>query len=193
MRLRFGMTAIAAVASLGCFGAGYAVAGDDGAAPLWVGIGSIFGPALGWSKEEKPPIDYREHGKLVLPPKMDLPPPELAASQNSAAWPMNQEDLRKRVAKEEAKKYIAGQGDARTRYSHPFPNAPVTIRAEDQPDGAVPESKAATSSTLGSLNPMSWFGMGKKVPLGPEPDRKWLTDPPQGYRAAVGPTGQAGN
>ena len=33
--------------------------------------------------------------------------------------------------------------------------------------------------------------MGKSVPLGPEPDREWLTDPPQGYRAPIGPVGQA--
>jgi hypothetical protein len=195
MRVRLGMTAIAAAATLSCWGTGYAVAGDDGAAPLWVGIGSIFGPVLGFSKDEQAPIDYREHGKIVLPPKMDLPPPESTASQSSAEWPVNQEVLRKKFAKEEAKKQIAGQGDARLRYTHPFPNAPVTVRAADQqePSGASPEGKAATSSVLGSLNPMSWVGMGKSVPLGPEPDREWLTDPPKGYRAAVGPTGQAGN
>ena len=160
-----------------------------------MGIGSIFGPALGLSKDEQAPIDYREHGKIVLPPKMDLPPPESGASQSSAEWPVNQEVLRKRVAKEEAKKQIAGVGDARLRYTHPFPNAPVTVRAADQqePSGASPDGKAATSSVLGSLNPMSWVGMGKSVPLGPEPDREWLTDPPKGYRAAVGPTGQASN
>jgi hypothetical protein len=196
MRVRFGMAAIAAAAALSCWGTGYAVAGDDGAAPLWVGIGSIFGPALGLSKDEQAPIDYREHGKIVLPPKMDLPPPESAASQSGADWPVNQEVQRKKVAKEEAKKQIAGQGDARLRYTHPVPpNAPVTVRAADQqePSGASPEGTAATSSVLGSLNPMSWVGMGKSVPLGPEPDREWLTDPPKGYRAPAGSTGQAGN
>ena len=59
-------------------------AGDDGAAPLWQGIGSIFGPVVGFTGlgggEKPPPIDYREHGKLVLPPNMDLPPPESSAT-----------------------------------------------------------------------------------------------------------------
>lgn len=183
--------AILAAATLGCFWTDFAKAGDDGAAPIWVGIGSIFAPALGIGKEEAPPIDYREHGKLVLPPNTDLPQPGAAAS-SATDWPVNQEVVRKKLAKEQAKeKQIAGQGDARLRYTHPFPNAPVTIQAPDQPGAA--NDKVESSSVLGNLNPMSWVGMGKKVPIGPEPDREWLTDPPQGYRAAVGPEGQSGH
>jgi hypothetical protein len=187
--------AILAAATLGCcFGTDFAKAGDDGAAPLWVGIGSIFGPLVGFNKEERPPIDYREHGKLVLPPNTDLPQPG-AAANSPTDWPVNQEVVRKKLAKEEAKeKQIAGQGDARLRYTHPFPNAPVTVQASDQPDQQVPAGgKVESSSAMGNLNPMSWVGMGKHVPLGPEPDREWLTDPPQGYRAPVGPVGQSGN
>lgn len=184
---------IAATAALGCIWTSYAAAGDDGAAPLWVGIGSIFGPAIGFGKEEKPAIDYREHGKIVLPPKMELPPPNAAAGQAEGEWPVDQEVQRKKIAKEQAKKEIAGQGDARLRYTHPFPNAPVTIRAADQQDSgaAGADGKAAAPSVLGNLNPMGWVGMGKSVPLGPEPNREWLTDPPQGYRAPIGPVGQA--
>ncbi len=195
MRFWSRKTVIAAsTATLGCFITNYATAGDDGAAPLWVGIGSIFGPALGLSKDEKAPIDYREHGKIVLPPKMDLPPPGSAAAQTVGDWPTDQEVQRKRVAKEEARNKIAGQGDARLRYTHPFPNAPVTVQASDQQGPTAGEAgKAEAPSGLGSLNPMSWVGMGKSVPLGPEPDRQWLTDPPKGYRAPAGSTVQAGH
>jgi hypothetical protein len=170
-------------------GAGPVRAGDDGAAPLWVGVGSILGSVMGWSKDERDPIEYREHGKIVVPPKMDLPAPGLAAGEDAGSWPVNQEAQRKRIAKEAAKKEIAGQGDARLRYTHPFPNAPVTVRAADQ-DSATPGGKSEASSVLGTLNPMSWIGMGKSEKLGPEPDREWLTDPPKGYRA---PVGQASN
>ena len=195
MRLGFRGTGLAFAATMACFWTGFARAGDDGAAPLWVGIGSIFGPALGLSKDEKEPIDYREHGKIVLPPKMDLPPPGSAAAQPAAEWPVNQELQRKKLAKEEEKKQIAGQGDARLRYTHPFPNAPVTVGPPDQqaPDGAGQDSKPQTQSMLGNLNPMNWVGMGKSVTLGPEPDREWLTDPPKGYRAPLGPVGQGAN
>jgi hypothetical protein len=181
-------------------------AGDDGAAPLWVGIGSIFG-GLGlnpWDKGDKPPpIEYREHGKIVVPPKLDLPPPGATLSTNdSGDWPVNQETERRKADKELAKKAnVAPGGDARLRYLHPFPNAPVTVRASDQPDPqlvcphgkceSTPASSGA-SSILGSLNPLGWVGAVKKTPLGPEPDREWLTDPPKGYRAPVA-AGQAAN
>ena len=182
-------------------GATAARAGDDGAAPLWVGIGSIFGD-LGlspWHNEEPPPIVYREHGKIVVPPKLDLPPPGQRLGADSGDWPVNQETQRKKVEKELAKKAIAGQGDARLRYTHAFPNAPVTVRAADQTDPATtcPNGKCDSStgapSMLSTLNPLNWMGMGSKnTALGPEPDREWLTDPPKGYRAPVA-AGQAAN
>jgi hypothetical protein len=170
-------------------------AGDDGAAPLWQGIGSIFRPVvgLGFGGEKPPPIDYREHGKLVLPPNNVLPPPGSSAAADPS-WPVNQEIVRRKALKEEGKKTIAGVGDARLRYTHPFPpNEPVTVRAVD-PDGQSVKcegacgSTSSTSSVLGNLNPLNWVGMGKSAaPLGPEPDREWLTDPPKGFRAPVEP------
>jgi len=172
-------------------------AGDDGSASLWQGIGSIFSPVIGFGLGDKPPpIDYREHGKLVLPPNSDLPAPGSSAVADPA-WPVNQEGVRRKALKEEGKKTIAGVGDARLRYTHPFPaNEPVTVRAVT-PDGQMVKCEGAcqsSSSTLGNLNPLNWFGMGKAAPLGPEPDREWLTDPPKGFRAPVGPVqGSASN
>jgi hypothetical protein len=170
-------------------------ADDDGAAPLWEGISSIFG----WGGKENTPIDYREHGKIVVPPKMDLPPPGAppAADASAGAWPVDQEVQRKKAQKDEAAKQqrIAGVGDARLRYTHPFdPNSPVTVRAVDPQGNEIkcPEGNCGSApSPLGSLNPLNWVGLGKTVPLGPEPDREWLTDPPKGFRAPV--EGSAGN
>jgi hypothetical protein len=171
-------------------------AGDDGAAPLWQGIGSIFGPVFGpavgfgFGGEKPPPIEYREHGKLVLPPNTELPPPGSSATADPA-WPVDQEIVRRKAQKEEGKKTIAGVGDARLRYTHSFPpNEPVTVRSVT-PDGQTVKCEGAcgsSSSVLGNLNPLNWVGMGKSgAPLGPEPDREWLTDPPTGFRAPVGP------
>ena len=171
-------------------------AGDDGAAPLWQGIGSIFGPVFGpavgfgFGGEKPPPIEYREHGKLVSPPNTELPPPGSSATADPA-WPVDQEIVRRKAQKEEGKKTIAGVGDARLRYTHSFPpNEPVTVRSVT-PDGQTVKCEGAcgsTSSVLGNLNPLNWVGMGKSAaPLGPEPDREWLTDPPTGFRAPVGP------
>ena len=204
MRTRFYIGAVALVLVPLCSGTA-ALAGDDGAAPLWVGIGSIFTPLLGATdvtgllgfgeKEEKPQIDYRERGKLVVPKSYDLPPPGSGTiATEGGAWPVDQELQRRKLRKEASKKAIAGQGDARLRYTKPFPNAPVTVRAADQID-APPEKCAdgkceTPTSTLGLLNPLGWVGIGKSTALGPEPDREWLTDPPKGYRA---PAGQAAN
>jgi len=201
-RMHFGFrgTALAFAITTALIGSTTARAGDDGSAPLWVGIGSIFS-GLGLSpfgKEEPPRIDYREHGKIVVPPKIDLPPPGSSVA-TGADWPVNVETQRKAAQKEAAKKEIAGQGDARLRYTHPFPNAPVTVRASDQVDPALTcphgqcETTSGSSSMLGAMNPLNWVGMGKSTALGPEPDREWLTDPPKGYRAPVAATGQAAN
>lgn len=89
MRFYLRVTAIAAAAAtLGCF-SGYAEAGDDGAAPIWVGIGSVFSPFLGLGKDEQPQIEYHERGKIVLPPRMDLPPPDSARGQTGGDWPVS--------------------------------------------------------------------------------------------------------
>jgi hypothetical protein len=171
-------------------------AGDDGSAPIWQGIGSIFGPVIGFGiggGDKPPPIDYREHGKLVLPHDNQLPPPGSSAASDPS-WPVNQEIVRKKALKEEQKKTIAGVGDARQRYNHGFPtDQPVTVRAVT-PDGQTVScgsscgSAGSSSSMISNLNPLNWVGMGKSAaPLGPEPDREWLTDPPKGFRAPVEP------
>jgi hypothetical protein len=196
--LRLALVAFAVTA--GSLGNSVAWAGDDGQAPLWEGIGSIFSWTWGGGGGDKNPIEYREHGKIVVPPNMDLPPPGSSPSADGA-WPVNQEGQRKKAEKE-AQKPIAGVGDARLRYTHPFPpNTPVTVRTTDDQlpaanAGANGATSTAASTPLGnlSLNPLNWVGVGKTVPLGPEPAREWLTDPPQGFRAPVGPIqGSAAN
>ena len=145
------------------------------------------------------PINYREYGKIVVPPNMDLPPPGSRSAAAPADWPVNQEAARKKAEKAAAKKQIDGNGSARLRYTHPFePNAPGQVRAVDPQGNEIkcPEGSCGTSgsSVLSSLNPLSWVGMGKHTALGPGPDREWLTDPPKGFRAPMEPTkGQAAN
>jgi hypothetical protein len=192
--MQFGLSwaTMAFAVTLASWSATAARAGDDGAAPIWVGIGSIFG----WGRGDKDSIEYREHGKIVVPPKMELPPPGSTSAADNAGWPVNQEAERGKAEKDAAKNTIAGVGPARLRYTHPFdPNAVVTVRASDQHgSGATCVGGWCQASALGALNPLNWVGLGKTTPLGPEPDREWLTDPPRGFRAPVGPvTGQAAN
>jgi hypothetical protein len=195
MHFKIRRTVIAVATAAACVTAGAARAGDDGAAPLWEGIGSIFGPLVGLSKDEKDPIDYREHGKIVVPKSLDLPPPGAATATVGGPWPVNQEVQRKALLKQQEKDKIAGVGNARLRYTHPFPNAPVTVGPADPSDASADQSggdKAQSTSMLGNLNPLGWVGIGKTTKLGPEPDREWLTDPPKGYRAPVAQTATGG-
>src|SRR3954468_14335305 len=43
-----------------------------------------------------PDIDYRERSPLVLPPRVDLPPPQANATVNAPNWPVDADQKRKR-------------------------------------------------------------------------------------------------
>ncbi len=162
-------------------------AGDDGAAPLWVGIGSIFG--FGGNSDQDP-IVYRDRAKLVLPPKVELPPPAASPTQANAAWPLDQEVQKRKKDKAEKDNYVFVPPQRR-----PPPisdrNSVVTVSATA---GMAPGERPCTNGPgqacqtrpVPSINynPLTWVGLEKKAPtvLGPEPERDWLTDPPKGYR-----------
>ena len=177
MRVRFGMTAIAAAATLSCFGTGYAEAGDDGAAPLWVGIGSIFGPVFGLSKDDPPPIDYRQHGKIVLPPKIDLPPPEfgrLARRRGMAGEPGDPTQEGRKGRSEEANCRRGGRA--------PPIHSPVSQRSGN---GRRAGSAGAERSFIGrqSLDVIGdVIGPGK-----PEPDELGWDGQERSYRSRTRP------
>ena len=183
---RRGAAACAACALwLGLAGAP-ARAGDDGAAPMWVGFGSIFG--LTGTKDDDP-IEYRDHAKLVLPPSASLPAPGGNASDN-AAWPRDPdvEQRKKEKAERDNYKFVPLFMRRSVATTH---DSVVTVGAKaGQAPGERPCVKAPgqtcatrTSPSL-NWNPLTWVGLAKKdaTVLGPEPDRDWLTDPPKGYR-----------
>lgn len=190
--VRRGLAACAACAMwLGLAGAP-AHAADDGAAPIWVSLGSIFG--FGGGKNEEP-IEYRDHAKLVLPPKADLPPPAPPAASGAVNWPVDPDVERRRKEKAEKEHYVFVPLHMRedTHVTAQSGN-PVTIGATaGQGPGERPCVKgpgdACPTRTSPSVNwnPLTWVGVEKKpqTVLGPEPDRDWLTDPPKGYREPV--------
>jgi len=179
-----------------------ALAGDDGEAPIWVGVGSIFGPIVnfaGGGGHKTDPIVYEEHGKLVLPPTMELEPPA-AASAVDPAWPRDPDVERRKREKAEEEKAKAHRfyGPGR-QVNPPFGDVkgPVTVSAtagmgpgERRPCSAPGQSCQAQTQTETptspsiNWNPLTWVGLQKKpqTVLGAEPDRDWLTDPPKGYR-----------
>lgn len=164
-------------------------AGDDGAAPIWVGIGSIFSFGFG-GDDAQDPIEYRDRARIVLPPKVELPPPAASPTQADAAWPLDQEAAKRKKDKAEKDAYTFVPLRKRT----PPPVGPGSVVTMSATAGQAPGQRPCTKgpgdtcetrpAPTMNFNPLTWVGLEKKAPtvLGPEPDRDWLTDPPKGYR-----------
>ena len=175
-----------------CLSASPASAGDDGAAPLWVGIGSIFGCGGGG---DQPDIDYRDRPKLVVPPKMDLPAPAAAPWASATDWPRDPDVARWKKEQAEKNKTTDLHPQARQPSSRSIlmRSSPRITRPGMGPSlrgkctaGPGESCDSAPAPTL-NWNPLTWVGIQKKpvTVLGPEPARTSLTDPPLGYRAPV--------
>jgi hypothetical protein len=192
-RGRCGGLALSAAGALWLACAGQpAIAGDDGAAPMWSSLASLF--HFGDDKVEAD-IDYRDRPRLVLPPKMDLPPPAASPSANATNWPRDPDV-------ENFKKLKAEQDKPLTR-TVPSPKRGVGSDNRFLTNGVVttnytaglgPSQRKCMAGPGGTCdsapspsinwNPLTWIGVEKKpaTVLGPEPARTSLTDPPLGYR-----------
>lgn len=163
-------------------------AADDGAAPLWEGIGAIVGLT---PTDIQDPIDYRARGKLVLPPKMELPPPAASAT-NNPAWPQDPDLLRRRKDRAALNEAPAKASPDRPRKINDLsPDSTVVTMSATAGQGPTQRACPNGLKTLDCRPPhgiMSALGLQTTAPsqLGPEPDREWLTDPPKGYRAPSG-------
>ena len=157
-------------------------------APIWEGISSVFGPYLGFEKDKEPMIDYRDRGRLVLPPKIALPPPSATAGIGNVDWPVDPDVQSQKKAKQEIED--ADTGTFRTLYAA---SRHARQPGDDDRDGGAGRRRPAAVSqgrragrllaesqesnyghpTL-NLNPLTWVGLQKKdaTVLGPEPDRK---------------------
>jgi len=196
---RAGLALVLAAGLAGGLASSPARAGDDGAAPIWMGLYSLVQPVVGWGGDDKddPSIDYRDHGRLVLPPKMELPPPGAGPAASNPAWPVDNEKQKKKKAKAESEK-VKIEHYGRPTPPRPDGNGTVTVNANVE-DTTAPKPRCQRTGEPGdtctqtasnssfSWNPLTWVGVQKKEAsvLGPEPDRDWLTDPPKGYRAPV--------
>ena len=187
--------ASAVVAILGASAFGPAFAGDDGQEPIWKGIGDIVGLGNITGKEKEAPIDYRERGRLVLPPKMTLPPPVSPEAERTAAWPLDPDVEKLRKEKAERLTILTSQSDTQEkRDGHRL--SPDKLRADNAGPGAGPASHCGITTpsrncyTTPFRNIFETVGLAKpdEVVAGEEPDRDWLTDPPKGFRMPTATT-----
>src|SRR4051812_38538179 len=53
---------------------------------------------IGGTNMENRGIDYRERSPLVVPPRLDLPPPATSAEVKAANWPKDPDEARRKAA-----------------------------------------------------------------------------------------------
>jgi hypothetical protein len=139
-------------------------------------------------------IDYRERSPLVVPPRIDLPPPDASAKVQSPNWPKDPDvAARKAAAAASGSKYAPGE-DARmsARPLTPAEMAPKRVRktstANDVGTPGEPNKNIVLSpKQLGYEGGLfkSMFGgsnKGESAEFKGEPSRGELTQPPTGYQ-----------
>jgi hypothetical protein len=185
LRHRFGLAEAAAVL--------LSVAGFASATPARAAEDTnMFNSVLGFFgmqfDKEQDSIDYRARAPVVVPPSTDLPPPKKAV--RGPAWPNDPDIAAERRA----------ALDSRRPAPQVTPNSRVEMsqtelqqgRGPMPADGPPDECEAGAGTHLCLYTP--WKVLKSVVNVfhsdtvqpGPEPPRKYLTEPPPGYRQATG-------
>jgi hypothetical protein len=151
----------------------------------------IFGLVTGdTGQKDTDGIDYRERPPLVLPPKMDLPPPQAALEKPDPAWPNDPDVGRVRKLKAESKA-PARQVNEATANPH-ISQAELEKGRVATSEPTSPQQNPCDNSTAPECLYTPWSvlrkvtdaGKDEKETLRPgeEPPREYLTEPPPGFR-----------
>ena len=141
---------------------------------------------------QKPDIEYRERSPLVVPPKLDLPPPASSAEAKAAPnWPKDPDEKRRKEAAAARKK----AGNKPTPWEAAQPLSPSELNAgrtaapaRDNNDPIQPGIAANPSLSPSQLGYSGgFFGMFKgssseSKTFSSEPPRESLIEPPPGYQ-----------
>ncbi|EJN11692.1 hypothetical protein PMI42_04976 [Bradyrhizobium sp. YR681] len=148
---------------------------------------------IGAKSMEKRGIEYRERSPLVVPPKLDLPPPAGTEAKNAPNWPKDPDERRRKEAIAQRKKAVK----ATENWQAAQPLTPAEMRAGT---AAAPErtsndpiqpgtngnpslSPAELGFTGGLWNMVKGVGgKGETKQFTSEPPRQSLTEPPPGYQ-----------
>jgi type IV secretory pathway VirB10-like protein len=156
---------------------------------------------MGATNMDNSSIDYRERSPLVVPPKLDLPPPASAAAEKPAPnWPKDPDEARRKAAIAQRKKDKNDHRDAtQAMRDAARPLSPSELNGANQrPTTSTQEAKNSDSlkpgdpggtplmpSELGYSGSMFGLFKGNKVEateFKQEPTRESLTQPPPGYQ-----------
>src|SRR3954453_4813873 len=145
---------------------------------------------IGGTNMENTGIEYRERSPLVVPPKIDLPPPATAAAEAPVPnWPKDPEVRRRKEAKAARAKDNKDPREA-ARVLTPSElavgkTAPAKRTAETNQPGDPGANAILSPSQLGYEGGLKGLFGGNKTESAPfkgEPTRDTLTMPPPGYQ-----------
>jgi hypothetical protein len=137
-------------------------------------------------------IDYRERSPLVVPPKLDLPPPDTGANANNAPnWPKDPDVAARKAAAQNKRKGIwtATEGNRTLTPAEMAVKRPRAANADvdgsTQPGGM--NNPVLSPSQLGVDSGMfskmfGGTGSSQTAQFKGEPPRESLTQPPVGYQ-----------
>jgi hypothetical protein len=148
---------------------------------------------VGGTNMENQGIDYRERSPLVVPPRIDLPPPDASARAQVPNWPKDPDIAARKAAAEAGGKYKTGETAIQSaRALTPAEMAPKKVRktatANDQGVPGEPSKNFVLSPAQLGYNGglfKNMFGGGNKgesAEFKGEPSRGELTQPPSGYQ-----------
>jgi len=146
---------------------------------------------IGGTNMENRGIDYRERSPLVVPPKIDLPPPASGSAEVKAPnWPKDPDEARRKAAIAARKKENKDPREA-SRILTPSElaqgktaGAARTNNDPIQPGNSF-NNPILSPSQLGYTGGFSGLFGGNKAETAPfkgEPTRESLTQPPGGYQ-----------
>jgi hypothetical protein len=145
---------------------------------------------MGGTNMENKGIEYRERSPLVVPPKLDLPPPASASTEVKAPnWPKDPDDARRKAAiaaRKKDKKDPAQSSRLLTQDELNVGRTAAPKRTSSEPiEPGVTTSPILSPSQLGWNGSLSNLFKGNKAEEAEfkgEPPRSSLVEPPVGYQ-----------
>jgi type IV secretory pathway VirB10-like protein len=146
---------------------------------------------IGGTNMENKGIDYRERSPLVVPPKIDLPPPASASADvKTPNWPKDPDEQRRKATIAARKKENKDPVEAsRLLTPSELEKGKIAASAHNNSDPIQPGSQnnnpILSPSQLGYNGGFSGLFGGNKAETAPfkgEPTRESLTQPPSGYQ-----------
>src|SRR5258707_156276 len=146
---------------------------------------------IGGTNMENRGIDYRERSPLVVPPKLDLPPPASASADVKAPnWPKDPDEARRKAAIAARKKENKDPREASriltpSELAQGKTAAPARTNNDPIQPGNSNTNPILSPSQLGYNGGFSGLFGGNKSETAPfkgEPTRDALTQPPSGYQ-----------